>query len=300
MQSKLRIEIGMPLLAQNNLSESALLKVIGDDRWRQLQALGGVPTSLIRDESGIRLYATFYFLELNFSRAKPLSAYRENDLLEFHAEFGHHMKSYLDGRHVVSSNPDVWVRTSNVFIHPEGGPTKLAVSFPANVDFENIPEMTQRPDSLDLCRQAKTKGAFFLPEPDDVPLFEGSREYVYEIDADRDLNSAGLVYFANFISFLNLAERRILTSLAAPVPAGVIDARSTYYRRVGFYGNAREIDRLGIRMQASARVIENGKGRSADFSINHIVRRLSDEKEIVISSCRKVAPLPVGTEVEMW
>jgi probable biosynthetic protein (TIGR04098 family) len=301
MNSRLSIELGMPHLGRTNLSESALLKVIGNDRWRQMQELGNIASALIQDEEGARLYATFFFFELNLPCERPLSAYGENHIIEFIGDISHHGRVYLDGRHLLSGDELSWIRSSNVFIYQERGPAKLSISSPANLDFSRIPELPAPPDSLDLCRRAKAQGSFFGPEADDVPLFVGKREFIYEIDADRDVNGAGLLYFANYICFLEMAERRILSSLPYPVPSSVLDERSTYKRRIGYYGNAQATDRLKIELSASLRILERGLGNPLlDFWFNYQVCRLSDGKEIAISSCRKVSPLTAGSEGQQW
>jgi probable biosynthetic protein (TIGR04098 family) len=301
MTPELRLTLGMPYLGRNNLSESSLLKAIGDDRWRQIQDLGQVPTAQIRDDAGSRLYATFYFIELHLSPRNPLSAYGENDVLTFTTDISHYEKVYLDGRHVIAGHPEHWIRTSNVFIYQERGPSKLSVSIPATMDFTQIPQLETQPDSLDLCRQAKTNGVFWNPCPEDIPLFDGKKEHIYYIDSDRDLNGAGLVYFANFISILDRAEREILSGLSNPVPTEVLDARSTYQRRVGYYGNAQCTDRLHISLAARMRLLPGTDGGGLlDLGIDYQVRRSSDNKEILISSCRKVAPLDSGPEAQHW
>ncbi len=301
MKSELSFALGMPHLGRNNFSESALFKAIGHDRWKQIEELGGVPTAQIRDDTGARLYATFFFLELHLSPENPLSAYGENDNLTFEADISHYGKVYIDGQHVVAGRPDRWIRSSNVFIYPERGPSKLSLSIPATMDFSQIRELDEQPDSLDLCRQAKAKGSFWDASPEDIPIFEGKKEYVYKIDTDRDLNGAGLIYFANFISFLDLAEREILTGLADPVPVGILDVRSTYRRQVGYYGNAQATDRLHIFLAARIRILqEHGGADLLDLGMDYQVRRSSDNKEIMISSCRKVARLEKGSAEEHW
>ena len=92
-----------------------------------------------------------------------------------------------------------WVRSSNVFIYQKGGPSKLSTSIPDNMNFANIPELETLPDSLTLCRLARANGAFFEPEPDDVDIFGGVREFNYQLDPDRDMNGAGSA-FASFSS----------------------------------------------------------------------------------------------------
>ncbi|HLL77068.1 MAG TPA: LnmK family bifunctional acyltransferase/decarboxylase [Pyrinomonadaceae bacterium] len=301
MRSGFTLEIGMPHLGRHNLSESALFKAVGHDRWMQIEERGGTPTSLIRDEAGARLYATFFYLELNFPPQRPLAAYRENDAMRFRTTLAHHARCYLDGRHTLDPDGGAWVRSSNAFTYPEGGPSKLAISPPANVDFAAIPELPEAAEPLDLCRRARARGVFFDPEPGDAELFAGEREFAYEIDADRDLNGAGLVYFANFISFLDLAERRLLSAPPRPVPAPLLDARSTYRRRIGYYGNARADDRFLIRVRAAARMIEGAPGVPLlDLALHHAVTRSSDGKQIVISSCRKVSRVGGEAGVADW
>jgi probable biosynthetic protein (TIGR04098 family) len=169
------------------------------------------------------------------------------------------------------------------------------------MDFAKIPELPAHPDSLALCRQAKARGSFLEPEADDVPVYEGWRECIYDLDPDRDMNGAGLVYFANFICFMDVAERRILSSLPNPMPASLLDARSTYHRRIGYYGNAQAHERLYIQLRTRMRTIDVDGGRQLlDLGFDYKIRRSSDDKEIAISSCRKVAPLEAGLEGKEW
>jgi probable biosynthetic protein (TIGR04098 family) len=299
-QEAFSLELGMPHLGRHNLSESALFKAIGHNRWKQIENAGGIPSALICDEARSRLYATFFFLELNLPRKMPLSAFGENTFVRFTTDFSHYSKIYLDGWYSLDEHPEFGVRASNVFIYQERGPSKLSLAVPINMDFSGIAELSVAPDSLDLCRKAKTGGAFFEPHPGDVALYEGEQEFVYQIDADRDLNGAGLIYFANFISFLDLAERSILSTLDNPVPSAILDARSTYRRRIGYFGNAQSTDRLHIFLRARLQTVQNGEQRLLDLGFDYRILRSSDRKEIVVSSCRKIAPLEADSESESW
>ncbi len=295
------MELGMPHLGRHNLSESSLFKAIGNDRWKQIENAGGVPCALIRDDAGSRLYATFFFLEVNLPREMPLSSFGENCTLRFEEELTHFSKVYLDGWYTLAANPEFGVRASNVFIYQERGPSKLSLAVPVNMDFSQIQELAEQPSSLQLCRQAKARGVFFDPLPGDIPLFDGEREFVYRIDADRDLNGAGLVYFANFISFLDLAERQILSTMDRPVPPGLLDGRSTYSRRIGYFGNSTSTDSLRIFLKARGQVVRTRDcGQLFDFGFDYRICRVSDNKEILVSSSRKVARLEAGSADEKW
>src|SRR4029077_16344274 len=90
------LELGMPMLGRSGLNENALLKLIGHDRWETLSRLGGVRTSQIRDSFDNRLYATYCYVELALAPDRPLSAYDENDCLNFsRGDLCHYSRVYL-------------------------------------------------------------------------------------------------------------------------------------------------------------------------------------------------------------
>jgi len=284
MQSELSLELGMPHLGRHNLNESALFKIIGHDRWNMIERAGNVRSADIRDEEGNRLYATFFFVELALAPDRPLSFYGENQRLDFRSDLRHYERVYLDGRYVLTNGGPFAIRASNVFIYQMAGPSQLAMAAPANMCFEKIPTLDFQPDSLDMCRAAKEAGGFGGDDPAKFAL--GTREVSYQLDPDRDMNGAGLVYFANFICFLDRAEREALSGLGAP--ESLLDARSTYWRRIGYFGNAKASDRL--RVSVTSGVGELSPATLA-MSFDYRLQRCSDGKVIVVSSARKVAPM---------
>lgn len=284
MNSELSFELGMPHLGRHNLNESSLLKVIGHNRWQVIEKAGKTKSADIRDEESNRLYATFYFIELELSPSQPLSFYGENQRLHFRSDLSHYERVYLDGRYVLTHGGPFVIRASNVFIYQLAGPSKLAMAPPANMCFDAIRELKSQPDSLDLCRAAKKSGSFFEEVSKSYSL--GSKDVVYKLDPDRDLNGAGLVYFANFICFLDYAERKFLGELG--MPEALLDARSTYLRRIGYFGNANASDCLNISVTAT---IHPPDDDLLTMSFDYRLRRSSDAKEIVLSSARKAARL---------
>jgi probable biosynthetic protein (TIGR04098 family) len=282
MTSELFFELGMPHLGRNNLNENALFKVVGHDRWLAIERAGGMKSSEIRDEDGRRLFATFYFLELALSPERPLGFYGENQRLSFRSDLCRHGQVYIDGRYEMVEGGPFSIRASNVFIHQNAGPSRLSLSPAANLCFASIPELDSQPDSLDLCRAARQAGTFLPDEPGQTTL--GTREVIYQLDADRDMNGAGLVYFANFICFLDRAERELLRESGISEPQ--VDARSTFWRRIGYFGNAEATDRLHIAITARIQASHPQLILAFDYR----VLRSSDGKEIVVSSARKVFP----------
>jgi probable biosynthetic protein (TIGR04098 family) len=285
MKSMLSLELGMPHLGRHNLSETALFKEIGHHRWHTIEHAGKVRSAQIRDQEFNRLYATFYFIELTLSPERPLSFYGENQELHFRSDLSHYERAYLDGCYVLTNGGPFHIRASNVFIYQMAGPSKLAIAPPANMCFDTIPELGSEPGSLDLCRAAKKAGTFCDGKTrENLPL--GTCEVVYRLDPDRDLNGAGLVYFANFICFLDYSEREFLCRLG--IPEKLVDARSTYWRRIGYFGNAKSHDRLHITITGRLQLLSpTALGMDFDYRL----RRSCDDKEIVISSARKVAAM---------
>jgi len=279
------LELGMPLLGRSGLNESALLKLIGHDRWETLARMGGVSTSQIRDAFDNRLYATYCFVELALTPERALSAYDENDVLNFsRSDLSHYSRVYLDGKYVLADGGPFEIRCTNVFIYQLGGPQQLKMSQPENLNFDAMLELPEQPDSLGLCRAAKSEGTFQTFDSNHADL--GSRLVTYGIDADRDANGAGLIYFANFVCFLDCAERALLNDCRTP--SHLIDARSTYWRRLGYFGNAQVTDQLQIQITGRVGVLHDSH---LLFSFDYLVNRVSDGKMILVSSSRKSAEL---------
>src|SRR5215471_11400249 len=280
---RLSVELGMPLLGRSGLNESALLKLIGDDRWQTLSRIGNVRTSQIRDAFDNRLYATYCFVELTLSPERPLSSYDENDVLHFaRSPLMHYSRVYLDGKYELAEAGPFEIRCTNVFIYQLAGPQQLKMAQPDNLDFDGIGELDAQPDSLNMCRAAKDAGTFQSGLTGDVDL--GERIVTYKIDPDRDANGAGLIYFANFVCFLDLAERAMLDGLN--MPSEVIDSRSTCWRRLGYFGNAQVSDTLQIQIRARAGLINDSH---LLLSFDYRVNRISDGKMILVSSAHKSA-----------
>ena len=277
------LELGMPHLGRSGLNESSLLKAIGHDRWQALEQISSVRTSDIRDAFDNRLYATFCFVELNLSPEQPLSNYDENDRLTFSRDLAHYSRIYLDGAYQLQNGGPFKIRCTNVFIYQLGGPQQLKMSQPENCDFDKITELPEQPASLTLCRAAKEAGTFQALSEEGIDL--GTRDVDYPLDADRDANGAGLIYFANFVCFLDFAERAVLKQHAAPLD--LVDARSTYWRRLGYFGNAQVTETL--RVSIHGRVWNEGP--RAIFGFDYRVYRSSDDKLILVSSARKSAQL---------
>ena len=104
-----------------------------------------------------------------------------------------------------------------------------------------------------------------------------SYEHRYPIDVDRDTNGAGLVYFANYVAFMDTAERLALD--------GGAPERSLRHRRIAYYGNADVNDTLTI----AVTVLRSGAQPRA-LGFRYVIRRQEDGEIICLSEAIKATP----------
>lgn len=302
------LQIGMPLTGRNGVGESPLLKVLGDLRWTHVGLFSGVPSKLLSDDTGERLYATFFYVEACFSEAKPLADYGEND--EFHVISS--LKSYggsvLDGHHwllpkgATSPPQDAikegvpYFRTSNIFVKMLQGAQWLKKSKPAQAGMERIPPMESVPSSAELCKQADTHNQFEAPPAGWVSLSDAPVVVEYDIIPDRDLNGAGLLYFANYPQILDILERQVLqTRAAVTFEESTVDMRTLVKRQSAYLSNACQSDRLRVSVSVYAEnpfvPVPNRPAKAEDRPIhlwlNFVMSRCSDDRKMMVSTARK-------------
>ena len=301
--SRTDLEIGMPLTGRNNLAETPLLQYLGDLRWRQISDVVGVPSREIADEAGERLYATFYYVEVAFPPDRPMSSFGENDRFSVVSSLARYGTSMVDGTSFLvpgSGDPGVRyasvkqataagipaVRLSNIFVRQFVGAQWLKKGRPAHPNFLRIPALADPPDSYDATKQAEQKGTFGAGGPEWTPMTDGPVAREYRLLPDRDLNGAGLVYFANYPMFLDLCERDVLASAASPLSHDLIDLRSVVHRRSAYLNNAAGRDTLRIEIEPWIRVDDSG----LHLTINGRMFRRSDERLMMVSTVYKVVP----------
>lgn len=317
------IDLGLPHLGPHALGDSPTLKHLGHLRWLSFERFAGVPTARVQDSKGRRLYATFYYIDIHYPLAAPANAFRENDRVAVCGDLSAYGRNILDGYFAIYRAGDPrekewgcpdpasaerfleagipFVRLSNIFIQQEQGPEKLRIGQPANADFTKIHAIREAPEGHERNREAKEQGHFFAP-PEGARVHELAFEH--PIDPDRDVNAAGLVYFANFPAFFEVAERRALAALPGGSPKLFVERRGTLHRKVGFFGNARTDDALALRVQCAVApqpVLADTPARPYGllwFTVH--CERSSDRNLIAITTVSKVTPLPTEAEVAEW
>src|SRR5262245_50250151 len=285
-RSRSRLHLGMPHTISGALSEIALLAHLQDLQWTELGRLAGCPASRQVDADGREVYASIYFVDVDGPPDAGLRAYRPDDDLEILSTLGRFGQTMLEAEHVlvppdpVSVPPPsgVRVRLSNVLGALGAGPDHLRIATPVNGRIDAFPAPPTQPKSYRLAREAEFRGAFFEPPAGAPPLWSPSHATTIPINPDRDLNGVGLLYFANYVAFLDAAERAALEE--SGMPATSLDGRVTVRRRIGFYGNARASDALAVEVDGFR--LDAGR-----LLVSHRVRRMSDGRLIAIASAER-------------
>ena len=307
------LEVGMALTGRNHLAESPLLKFVGEIRWNHIAQFAGVPSRKLCDETGERLYATFYYVETLFPRQTPMAAFGENDRFTVVSTLRSFGNSILDGFHFFY--PAGWpeekkipllngrnaadmgipyVRTSNIFVKMLQGATWLKKSRPAQRGMDDIPRLAEVPDSYPRIKKAEEEDRFRLTPEAGSALTPGKVRIEYQIEPDRDLNGVGLLYFANYPMILDIAERKCLRENARlPLSNDLLDLRTLVHRESAYLGNAHPSDSIDVWIEAR---IENPflSGHPAPemspvrLFLDYQMFRRSDGRKIIISSAEKV------------
>ena len=272
------LTLGLPHTNHRFFSEHLMLKYAGHFQWQSLAAAAGMPLSVLRTADGGEVYASFYYIEIVIPEAAPLESFRLDDTVRFEIALRAFKNIAFEGR-VVFDRPERLreaesprIRFANIFITPQQGNSRLRVAPPAQADFRELPPLPNEENPYHLTRAASESGALGLLDDGWEPVT--SYEHRYDIDVDRDTNGAGLVYFANYVAFMDTAERLAVRDIAKE--------RSLRHRRIAYYGNADVDDTLTI----AVTVLRSGARPNA-LGFRYIIRREEDGQTICLSEAIK-------------
>ena len=218
--------LGLPHTNHTGLAEHLLLMQAGDFQWASIARAIGRPLSQLRTRGGEEVYATFYFVEERFPDAAPIDGFR----LDHHLAFGVFLRAFkniaveaqvlFDHEARIAATlagagdqpaPDAiarhpYIRLANIFVTPEAGNSRLRVAPPANADFSGLAALPNDENPFHLTKAAETTGRLGVLDAGWAPADRRAGfSHRYAIDPDRDTNGAGLVYFANYVAFMDAA-----------------------------------------------------------------------------------------------
>jgi len=296
--------LGLPHTNHRGLSEPLLLMYAGHFQWMSIAAATGGPLSRLRTASGGEVYAAFYYIEERLPATTPLEAFGLDDVVRFAIALRSFKNIAVEGRVVfdrpgrlsdrarveawlapsATDVPHPFIRFGNIFVTPVKGNSVLRVAPPASADFSRLPPLPNDDNPYHVTRAAaEGRGLGVL---DDRWSPAGSFEHRYRIDLERDTNGAGLVYFANYVAFMETAERLALVELALPIRSDLLARRSLSHRRIAYYGNADVSDTIDIRV-----TVLRDSGSPHRLGFRYAIERHEDRQTICLSEAVKVIPL---------
>jgi probable biosynthetic protein (TIGR04098 family) len=298
--------LGLPHTNYQGFAEHLLMMQAGHCQWTSIARAIGTPLSSLRTAGGQEVYATFYFIEEVFPDDAPLISFRLDHRVSF-AVFLRAFKGIaIEGKIVfdqhdrlrdwLASAPEVpseeiiarhpYIRFANIFITPEAGNSKLKVAAPVGAGFSSMPPLPIDENPYPLCKEARETGSLGLLDEWSSLDVAPDYEWVYAIDRERDTNGAGLVYFANYISYMNSAEREALgANSKRPFSDEEIGGRTLRRRRVAYYGNVSTTDRIRTRV----RLFQGPDQRTIGSRLE--IRREEDDQLICLSEAIKLVPV---------
>lgn len=309
----MELEVGMPLMGRCNLAETPLLRLLGEIRWNHISRFTGVPSRELSDETGERLYATFYYTEIRFPRETPMASFGENDRFTVVNTLHSYGNSILDGcsffypaswpaekKVALRSGAEAaemgipYVRSSNIFVKMLKGAEWLKKSRPAQAGIDTIPKTQDVPETYARIKVAGDEGRFFSVSDRFTHLTPERLCAEYAIEPDRDLNGVGLLYYANYSIILDIAERRLFPEgLLIPLCDDLLDTRTLVSRETAYLSNAHQADSIEIYVDAW---MENPFLFAHPDPDNHPIRiflnyemfRRSDRRKMLVSTAEKV------------
>ncbi|MET8784672.1 MULTISPECIES: LnmK family bifunctional acyltransferase/decarboxylase [unclassified Streptomyces] len=236
---------------------SLLFGRIGDWTWDAVADACGMNVHAARTPAGKPAYLAFYYFHVRGGRTVHPHGLTFGDELRVTSRVFR-----LGGSSVITLHrlapadlplPDAPLDPAEVYDDPypdclyaqnfnrwvartETGNTSLAQVLPTGFDDADLPRLPNRYSPRALVGAARAAGAFHPAGPPGFTEAGGSHTVEYTLDVVRDLNGAGLMYFASYFSIFDTALLRLWHSLGR-TDAQFLRRRVTD-QRIAYVGNA--------------------------------------------------------------
>ncbi len=270
------IEIRMPQMANSALSESWLLKYLGDFHWQLLSKGFGLRSSEFTDENGNRLYATFVRITYEISNVE---FFLENDILEFKGE----IEAFGDNTFIskVTGNNQkgkISSKLMTTFSLRQTDNSTIEKCIPKEKQ-GNIKQIESTPQYINEYRLLKKRLSNTL-ETDyynftvtDNNLFEAE----YSINPYYDINGVGLLYFAAYPIIADtclMGDPKLLQIILDKTAELLnIELYRTIFRDIFYFGNCNSNDKIKVVLNS----VETDFGK---LYLTKTLIRISDKKVI--------------------
>jgi probable biosynthetic protein (TIGR04098 family) len=281
------LTLGLPHTNRFGLWEPLLLMQAGHAHWQAIADAIGQPLSRLRTRDGGEVYAAFYYIETMVPAAAPIESFGLDDTIRFRIALRAFKNLAVEARLVFNrpellgddvaaapahfdAAPHPYLRFGNIFITPLHGNDQLRVAPPANADFTRIAPLPNAENPYQFTRDAKSTGRLGVIDDSWQPL-GAAFTLERDLDPDRDTNGAGLVYFANYVTYVEIAVRQALDALGLP------SKRSLRWRRVAYFGNADPGHAIKVRVESF------GKGGGSLLAHRCTIERSHDAENICLT-----------------
>ena len=193
-------KINMPQMSLKGLSESWLLKEVGDIHWSMILEGLNLQSDKLVDGNGNRLYATFTSIKYNSTH--PLIDYSENETITFDGEIARYGSGLFFSSILVNGNNKSIKFTLMSTFTRRGSPntnSDLLKGQPNIPEFCPIKELKEMPVFGNEYRKKRSQKKI-------NSLFETP----YEILPYHDINGVGLLYFASYPIISDICEQRFM------------------------------------------------------------------------------------------
>ena len=235
------IEVNMPQMALNGLSENWLFKHCGNLVWQNICEGAGQKSRDLVDFEGRRLYSTFFAISARYS--VPLSAVGENDEFRVTTAVSRFGNSYFHGTVTLENDAarlSLQLLTAFV-VRIEEGSNNLKMSEPASGVLFRHDCLDKAPELLVQAQRTRggklasyDLGGFHIDLGGTETLVQGS----YRPSPYTDFNGANLLYFAAYPTIFDTMERRlIMDHVLVPGAGDWAMAGSTVARDIFYFGN---------------------------------------------------------------
>lgn len=236
---------------------SLFVSRIGDWTWEAVGAACGMNVHAARTAEGEPAYLSFYYFHvrggdlvqphgLSFGEELRVSSrvfqFGSQSALTLHrvAPAGLRIPGRLDPEELYEHpHPDcLYVENLNRWIaRAEPGSNRgLALVAPPDFSFHNLPHLPNAYSPRSLAGRVRATGAFHPGGPPGFVEAGRPMTFDYALDVVRDLNGAGLMYFASYFSIFDTALLRFWRSLGRTDK--VFLRRKVTDQKVGYFGNA--------------------------------------------------------------
>lgn len=220
--------LGMPELAHSGLSESWMLKTLGDRHWHLIAGAAGQTKASFRDRSGRDVYAAFCCLSVT---AENFGLPDLGDRLDIRSELYRISPARIASSHVLTIGFQEIARVclvSTFIARTKPGENRSV----ARVDFPGLPVLSAPPADLAFPQQAAglaRKGAdghLGLRMPENQQNHSGEADDIFRPVPSLDFNRAGLLYFPSFVA---AAERTVAARLGTGAHEFVLSRRDVLF-----------------------------------------------------------------------